>query len=176
MLRHYMLMRGLSVISDIRVRKYLDVVEDQRGKGRTDDELLRAIRQAIREEASIDPKARMLFDEEKELDLYAWGPMQLFFCVAWAYLDRYRFLRREYPDLVFADLDRYVDENSTVLNAIRELRNWILHPGIRRHPDDAMVTLFTVRDGWRTAYPLEMMYRLVDLAGKFVADLGGQGK
>ena len=174
MLSHYALMRGLVIISDIRLGKYFNLVEDQRAKEQTEDEALRAIRQAIREEASLDPKARMLFDVDRELDLYAWGPMQLFFCVACAYLDRYQYLRDQHPNLAFADLDRYIEENSAGLNAIKELRDWVLHPGTSRLPDKAMVMLFSVQDGWSTAYPLKMVYRLLDLAAKFLEMLGGQ--
>ena len=171
MLSHYELMRGLAVISELRLRKYLELLEDQRARDRTADEALRAVRQAIREEASVEPKARMLFDADRELDLYAWGPLQLFFCVAWAYLDRYRYLRNRHPELAFPDLDRYIAENRAGLDATRTLRNWVLHPGARRRPDDAMTTLFSVRDGWRTAYPLDLVNRLVPLAGRFLEQL-----
>ena len=173
---HYALMRGLALISDIRIRPYLDLIEDQRAKKQTEDVALREIRQAIRQKASIDPKARMLLDADREVDLYAWGPIQLFFCVALAYLDRYRYLRDHDPELVFADLDRYIEENRDGLDATRKLRDWVLHPGGRRRPDDAMVMLFSVRDGWRNAYPLELVNRIVELAREFLEQLGGQAR
>ena len=174
---HYVLMQGLALISDMRIRKYLDLLAIQRAKKQTEEEEMQAIRQAIRQEASIDPKARMLFDENRELDLYAWGPLQLFFCVAWAFVDRYRYLTNQYPeDLVLAELDLYIEENRAGLHAIKRLRDWVLHPGARRRPDDAMTKLFSVRDGWRTGYPLQMMNRLVELAGKFLVQLNGQTK
>ena len=171
MLSHYELMRGLAVISELRLKRYLDLLEDQRARNRTEDESLRAVRQAVREEASVEPKARMLFDADRELDLYAWGPLQLFFCVALAYLDRYRYLRARNAELAFPELDRYIAENQDGLDATRTLRDWVLHPGARRRPDDAMTTLFSVRDGWRTAYPLELVNRLVPLAGRFLERL-----
>ena len=174
MLSQYELMRGLALISDIRVRKYLGLLEVERSKRRSVDEELRAVRKAVRQDASIETKARMIFDEDRELDLYVWGPLQLFFCVAWAYLDRYRYLRNRYPSLAFADLDKYMEENGTGLDAIKKLRDWVLHPGVGRRPDDAMVMLFSVRDGWRTAYPLDLVNGLVQLAGKFLEMLGEQ--
>ena len=171
MLSHYELMRGLALISQMRQVRYLDLLGEQRSKGRTTDEALRAVRQATREEMSIKPKGRVFFDADRELDLHAWGPMQLFFCVAWAFLDRYRYLRNRHPDLECDDLDRYIEENRAGLDAARTVRNWVLHPGIRRRPDDAMVKLFSVRDGWRTAYPVDIVNRLVELAGMFLEQL-----
>ena len=176
MLSHYELMRGLSLTSRIRLRRYLDLLKDQRAENRTEDETLRAVRQAIRREAAIEPKARMLFDADREIDLYAWGPLQLFFCVACAFLDRYRYLRNQDPSLVLADLDRYIEENRAGLDATRKLRDWVLHPGTGRRPDDAMMTLFSIRDGYRTAYPLHIMNHLVDLAGKFLEQLHGYAR
>ena len=171
MLSHYELMCGLALISEIRLVRYLDLLGDQRSQGRTGDEALRAARQTTREELAIKPKARVFFDADWELDLHAWGPMQLFFCVAWAFLDRYRYLRGQQPDLVYDDLDRYIEENRAGLNATRKVRDWVLHPGIRRRPDDAMVMLFSVRDGWQTAYPVDIVNRLVELAEKFLEQL-----
>ena len=176
MLSHYMLMRGLFLIWHIRFGMYLDLIEDQRARKTAEEDSMDALRQAVRQEASIKPKARMLLDADREIDLYAWGPMQLFFCVAWAFLDRYRYLRAQHPNLVFADLDRYIEENSTGLEAIKKLRDWMLHPGGLRRPDDAMKMLFSVRDGMKTAYPLEMMNRLVGLAARFLEQLSGQAR
>ena len=171
MLSHYELMRGLALISEIRQVRYLNLLGEERSKGRTGDEALRTVRQATREQMTINPKGRVFFDAERELDLYAWGPMQLFFCIAWAFLDRYRYLRDRHSDLVCDDLDRYIEENRAGLDATRTVRNWVLHPGIRRHPDDAMAMLFSVRDGWRTAYPVDIVNRLVELAEKFLEQL-----
>ena len=50
----------------------------------------------------------------------------------------------------------------------------MLHPGIRRRPDDAMTTLFSVRDGWRTAYPVDIVNRLVELAEVLLEQLHEQ--
>ena len=176
MLSHYVLMSGLTLISDFRLQKYLGLIGAQRVKKTAEEDPLDALRQAVRQEASLNPKARMLLDADREIDLYAWGPMQLFFCVAWAFLDRYRYLRAQHPNLVFADLDRYIEENSTGLEAIKKLRDWMLHPGGLRRPDDAMKMLFSVRDGMKTAYPLEMMNRLVGLAARFLEQLSGQAR
>ena len=171
---HYELLRGLAIISNLRLRKYLDAIQDHRAKKTPQEDMLHAVRKSIRQEASIDPKARMLWDANRELDLYAWGPMQLFFCVGWAFLDRYRYLRNQHPDLVFADLDRYIEENSAGLEATRNLRDWVLHPGGSRQPDSAMEMLFSAGGAPGNAYPQEMVNRLVELAAKFLRQLGDQ--
>ena len=91
MLSHYELMHGLALISNLRLRKYLGLIEAQRAKKTVEEDPLDTLRKAMRQEASIKPKARMLWDENREIDLYTWGPLQLFFCVAWAFLDKYRY-------------------------------------------------------------------------------------
>ena len=123
MLSHYEVLRGLAIISNLRLRKSIDAIQDERAKKASQEDMLHAVRQSVRQEASTDPKARMLWDANRELNLYSWGPMQLFFCVAWAFLGRYRYLRNQHPDLVFADLDRYIEENSAGLEATRNLRD-----------------------------------------------------
>ena len=88
MLAHYELMHGLALISNLRLRKYLGLIEAQRAKKTVEEDPLETLRKAMRQEASIKPKARMLWDDNREIDLYTWGPLQLFFCVAWAFLDK----------------------------------------------------------------------------------------
>ena len=176
MLSHYVLMSGLALISDFRLQKYLGLIEAQRVKKTAEEDPLDALRQAVRQEASLNPKARMLLDADREIDLYAWGPMQLFFCVAWAFLDRYRYLRAQHPNLVCADLDRYIEENRAGLDATRALRDWVLHPRDLRGPDNAMEMLFSAGGAPGNAYPQEMVHRLVDLAAKFLEQLGEQAK
>ena len=61
-------------------------------------------------------------DAGREINLYAWGPA---------------------PRLVSADLDRYIEESSAGLDAARNLRDWVLHPGGSRQPDSAMEMLFS---------------------------------
>ena len=172
MLSHYELMHGLALISNLRLRKYLGLIEAQRAKKTVEEDPLDTLRKAMRQEASIKPKARMLWDENREIDLYTWGPLQLFFCVAWAFLDKYRYLSAQHPNLVSADLDRYIEENRAGLDATRDLRDWVLHPGGSRQPDSAMEMLFSAGGVPGNAYPLEMVNRLVNLAAKFLEQLG----
>lgn len=176
MLSHYELMRGLALISNLRLQKYLGLIKAQRAKKTAEEDPMDALRQAVRQEASIKPKTRMLLDANREIDLYTWGPMQLFFCVARAFLDRYRYLRDQHPNLVSADLDRYIEENSAGLNAARNLRDWVLHPGSSRQPDSAMEKIFSAGGAPGNAYPLEMVHRLVNMSAKFLEQLGEQAR
>ena len=176
MLSHYELMHGLALISNLRLRKYLGLIEAQRAKKTVEEDPLETLRKAMRQEASIKPKARMLWDENREIDLYTWGPLQLFFCVAWAFLDKYRYLSAQHPNLVSADLDRYIEENRAGLDATRDLRDWVLHPGGSRQPDSAMEMLFSAGGAPGNAYPLEMVNRLVNLAAKFLEQLGERAR
>lgn len=168
---HYRMLRGLAFISGLRVRMFIDAIEAHRLDPMDLDDQVRAIRQTVREVASVDPKARMALDLNREIDLYVWGPMQLFFCVAYAFVERYRLLKREYPNLGILDLDRYIQENRAGFEAIEKLRNWVLHPGYSRKPDDAMEMLFAAGGPQGNAYPQEMMNRLLLLIERFLERL-----
>ena len=133
--------------------------------------MLHTIRRSLRQSASLAPKARIFWDTDREVDLYAWGPFQLFFCVACAVIDRYRYLKRLHPELAFSDLDHYLKENHAGLDATRKLRNWVLHPGYARRPDDAMEMLFAAGGAPGNTYPQEMVNRLVDLVSGFLEHL-----
>ena len=55
MLSHYELMHGLALISNLRLRKYLDLIEAQRAKKTVEEDPLDTLRKAMRQEASINP-------------------------------------------------------------------------------------------------------------------------
>ena len=56
-LAHYELMHGLALISNLRLRKYLGLIEAQRAKKTVEEDPLETLRKAMRQEASIKPKA-----------------------------------------------------------------------------------------------------------------------
>ena len=173
-LSHIDLLRGLALISNARIRKFIDAVQEQRAKGTAEEDMLQAVRQAICQTASIEPKARMLWDANREVDVFVWGPMQLFFCVATAFLQRYRYLKSRCPEVTLNDLESYIAENRDGLDAAETLRNWVLHPGYNRRPDDAMENLFAVGGTPGNAYPQEMVNRLLHLAVRFSEVLGDE--
>ena len=57
MLSHYELMHGLALISNLRLRKYLDLIEAQRAKKTVEEDPLDTLRKAMRQEASINPRS-----------------------------------------------------------------------------------------------------------------------
>ena len=173
-LSHYHLLNGVRLISNARLRRFLDAVRYQRDNATSGEDMLHTIRRSLCQSASLTPKARMPWDADREVDLYAWGPFQLFFCIAWAVVDRYRYLTRLHPELAFSDLDRYLKENQAGLDATWNLRNWVLHPGYARRPDDAMELLFAAGGAPGNTYPQEMVNRLVDLVAGFLEHLNGQ--
>ena len=173
-LSHYHLLNGLRLISNARLRRFLDAVQYQRDNPTSNEDMLRTIRRSLCQSAALTPKARMLWDADREVDLYAWGPFQLFFCVAWAVIDKYRYLTRLHPELAVSDLDHYLKENQAGLDATWKLRNWVLHPGHARRPDDAMELLFAAGGAPGNTYPQEMVNRLVDLVAGFLEHLNDQ--
>ena len=174
MLSHFELMHGLAVISNARIRRFIEAVQDQRDKGTSDEDMLDVVRKAVCHSESIELKARMLWDANREVDLFVWGPMQLFFCLATAFLRRYGYLKTRYPDVVLEDLERYIEDNRAGLEAAETLRNWVLHPGHNRRPDDAMEELFAAGGPPGNAYPQEMVNRLLDLAARYSEVLGDE--
>ena len=176
MLSHHELLHGLALISNKRLREFIDAIRNQRANKVAREDILDAVRQQMCQVASIDPKARIPWDANREVDLYAWGPMQLFFCVAWAFLDRYRYLKRLYPELVHAALDRYIMENGAGLDAAKKLRDWVLHPGYSRQPDDAMEMLFAAGGAPGNTYPQVMVNRLLELTSNFLEQLRDQAR
>ena len=174
MLSHVELLHGLAQISNARIRMFIDAIQCQRAKGTTAEDTMQAVRQAMCDAASLEPKARMLWDVNREVDMFVWGPMQLFFCVAWAFLQRYRYLKRRYPEVTLDDLERFIEGNRAGLDAAEELRNWILHPGHNRSPDDAMGKLFAVGGAPGNIYPQAMVNSLLALADRFTEMLGDE--
>lgn len=173
-LSHYHLLNGLRLISNARLRRFLDAVQYQRDNPTSNEDILRTIRRSLCQSVPLTPKARMLWDADREVDLYAWGPFQLFFCVAWAVIDRYRYLTPLHPELAFSDLDHYLKENQAGLDATWKLRNWVLHPSYARRPDDAMELLFAAGGAPGNIYPQEMVNRLVGLVAGFLEHLNDQ--
>ena len=171
---HYHMLRGLALISEWRLRMLIDAIEVHHSTEDGPDDPLHPVRQTILETASLDPKSRMALDTNREIDLFVWAPMQLFFCVAYALVDRYRRLKSEFPNLAFRDLDSFINDNPAGFKAIKKLRNWVLHPGISRKPDDAMEMLFAAGGQPGNTYPLEMVYRLLRLVERFLERLNAE--
>ena len=171
-LSHYQLLRGLALISNMRIRQFLDVVQSEGRDKATTEDGMNVIRQKICQVAGLQPRARMLLDVPREIDAYVWVPMQLFFCAAWALVQRYRYLKGRHPELLFTDLDGYIEENSSAFDAVRNLRDWVLHPGYARKADDAMEVLFFGADGKPVnSHPQDIVNQLLALAAKFLGRL-----
>ena len=106
MQRHLTLLRGLILLTELRLSEH-DAVKKELGittvEGR---EPLYALRSLLQTKYMPgDTKARILFDEFQEIDLYVTGPLELYFCLAQALVDRYRHLTADDPTLCHPDLD-----------------------------------------------------------------------
>ena len=169
MLRRYHLFRGLAILSDLRIREYVEVMQELGlKKTETQDDLM-----AVRELVSLKymnngPKARMLLDAYREIDIYIWGPLELCFCAAHVIVERYNRLKKQYPVIALPDLDNYLIDNQAAFEAVKQLRDWALHPGYFRVASDAM-KIFDQRDGYRhygnltAKHPSEILFRLFGL-------------
>ena len=128
MLRHLHVLRGLGMLSIMRIKEYREAVRDLA----IDSVDSKADDMAIRNQLRIhymkgELKARMLLDEFREIDAYIIGPTVLYLCMAQALVERHRRLKRDCPELALPILDQYLQQYSSVFDAVQSLRNWALH-------------------------------------------------
>ena len=172
--RHVAMLRGLVLLTELRLSEH-DAVKKELGLTTVESkEPLNALRTLLRTKFMPgDTKARMLFDEFQEIDLYITGPLELFFALAQAMVERYRKLTAEDPTLCHPDLDRYLNANAPAFEAVKNLRDWLIHPGISRRTDEA-VSMFWDEDGDPVAdHPYTISARLLQLFGEVAEKING---
>ncbi len=172
MQRHLALLRGLILLTELRfsehdaVTKELDITTFE---GR---EQIQAYRNLLQTKyMSGATKARMLFDEFQEIDLYVSGPLELFFCLAQAMVERYRRLTAEDPTLRHPDLDSYLISNASAFDAVMNLRDWVLHPGRTRQSNKAVSMLWDESGESVGDHPYTIVARLLNLFAEFSENL-----
>ena len=78
----------------------------------------------------------------------------------------YRQLTAEDPTLAHAELDRYRIANSPAFDAVKNLRDWLLHPGYSRQTDKA-TSMFWDENGEPVAdRPESISVRLLQFFGE----------
>ena len=160
---------GLATFAMIRMNVYVEALEKLGADTPETQEKTNAIRQYIlSQHIKTGPMSRMLFDQYTEIDLYSAAPSELFFCAAQAFVDQYQSLKTQHHILSFPELDSYIKDNQESFDAVADLRNWVLHPGYRRNPDDAMKVLFSEQTKTHSGGPYEIMRRLLELYGRFL--------
>lgn len=128
LLRHLQLLRGLGTLSVMRIQEYRDVTRELGFASVNTEAEDMAIRKQIRlKYMKGGPKARMLYDEFREIDTYVGGPVVLYLCMAQALVNRYQHLRISDPDIALPDLDRFLQDNRGIFTAVQNLRDWALH-------------------------------------------------
>ena len=166
---HYFMLGGLATFAMIRMRDYVEALETIGEDTPETLEKANAIRQYIlSQHIKKRPMSRMLYDQYTEIDLYSAAPFELFFCAAQAFVEKYQILKSQHHLLSFPELDSYIKDNQESFDAVANLRDWVLHPGHRRNPDDAMAVLFSERAKTHSGNPYDMIQRLLDLYGKFL--------
>ena len=143
LLRHPALLCGLILLTELGLEEQ-DATEGELGitnlEGR---ETLSAFRNLLQTKYTPkDTKARMLFDEFQEIDLYVTGPFKLFFTLAQAMVERYWKLKAKDPTLCHPDFDRCLITDAPGFDAVKNLRDWLTHPGISRRTDEAVSTFW----------------------------------
>ena len=172
MQRHLGLLRGLIFLTELRLSEH-DAVKKELGittvEGR---EPLYALRTLLQTKYMPgDAKARMLFDEFQEIDLYVTGPLELYFCLAQAMVERYRYLTADDPILCHPDLDSYLIANAPAFDAVVNLRDWVLHPGYSRQSDKAVSMLWGENGEPVGDHPYTIAARLFQMFGEFMENL-----
>ena len=172
MQRHLALLRGLVLLTELRFSEH-DAVTKEFGittvEGR---EPIQAFRNLLQTKYMPgDTKARMLFDEFQEIDLYVSGPLELYFCLAQAMVERYRRLTAEDPTLRHPDLDSYLMANAPAFDAVVNLRDWVLHPGYSRQSNKAVSRLWDESGEPVGDHPYTIVARLLKLFGEVSENL-----
>ena len=172
MQRHLGLLRGLILLTELRLSEH-DAVKKELGittvEGR---EPLYALRTLLQTKYMPgDAKARMLFDEFQEIDLYVTGPLELYYCLAQAMVERYRYLTADDPTLCHPDLDSYLIANAPAFDAVVNLRDWVLHPGYSRQSDKAVSMLWGENGEPVGDHPYTMVARLFQMFSEFMENL-----
>ena len=173
-LRHLDLLRGLILLTELRLEEQ-DTVMMELGITRLEGrETLSTFRTSLRTKSMPgDIKARMLFDEFQEIDLYITAPLELFFALAQAMVERYRKLTNEDPTLCHPELESYLIANARAFDAVKNLRDWLLHPSHSRQTDMA-ASMFWDNDGNPVAeHPYAISARLLQLFEEFANKING---
>ena len=173
-LRHLALLRGLILLTEFRLEERDTARKDLGITILEGTETLSTFRTFLRTKYMPgDTKARMLLDEFQEIDLYVTGPFELFFALAQAMVERYWKLTAEDPTLCHPDLDSYLIANARAFDAVKNLRDWLLHPGHSRQTDKA-VSMFWDKDGNPvTEHPYAISFRLLQLFGEVADKING---
>ena len=172
MQRHLALLRGLILLTELRFSEH-EAVKKELGittiEGR---EPISAFRNMLQTKYMPgDTKARMLFDEFQEIDLYVSGPLELYFCLAQAMVERYRHLTAEDPALCHPDLDSYLIANAPAFDAVMNLRDWVLHPGYSRQSNKAVSMLWDENGEPVGDHPYTIVARLFKLFEEVIEKL-----
>ena len=169
---HLELLRGLLLLIELRISEH-DAAKQELGIVDFEDrESLYSLRMLLRYKYMPgETKARMILDEYQEIDMYVTGPLELFFCVAQAMVDRYRLNTEKYSTLTNHGLDQYLITNAPAFDAVKNLRDWLLHPGFSRQTDKA-ASMFWDDNGELVAdHPYAIVVRLVILFEEVVKEL-----
>ena len=172
MQRHLSLLRGLILLTDLRFREH-EAVKKELGIATIEGkESISAFRNLLQTKYMPgDTKARMLFDEFQEIDLYVSGPLELYMCLAQAMVERYRHLSTEDPSLCHPDLDNYLIDNAPAFDAVVNLRDWVLHPGYSRQSNKA-ATILSGENGEPVGdHPYTIVFRLLKLFGEVTENI-----
>ena len=172
MQRHLALLRGLILLTELRFSEHESVKKELGITTIEGSEPLHGLRTLLRNKYMPGgTKARMLFDEFREIDFYVTGPLELYFCLAQAMVERYRRLTAEDPTLCHPKLDRYLTANASAFDAVKNLRDWLLHPGYSRQTDKA-ASMFWDESGEPIAdHPYAISARLFELFGEVAKNL-----
>lgn len=172
MQRHLAMLRGLILLTELRFSEH-EAVKQELGittiEGREPIDTFRNLLQT--KYMPGDPKARMLFDQFQEIDLYVSGPLELYFCLAQAMVGRYRHLASEDPTLSHPDLDRFLIANAPAFDAVVNLRDWVLHPGYSRQSDKAASMLWGENGEPVGDHPYTIVVSLFNLFGEVIENL-----
>lgn len=167
--RHLFLMSGLLLLLGLRTSEYDENRTALYPEGINNNEQFAEALISLKDNyIPGNTKARMFFDELREASVYVTGPLELFFCLSHSMIERIRLITRDDPRFRYAELEQFITCNATALDAIKDLRDWLLHPSFNRQPERAVLRIQESEGKPDPVLPYETAATLFQLLKKFV--------
>ena len=177
--QHHFLLRGIRLLCECQLealfqaKRELGITED-----RSLDNATRIHDVIVPKYMARGPKALLPRDALDEVEAFIWSPVELFLCVSSAMLQRYSMLSKQYSNIEFAILSEFIAANKGAIDSLYRFRDIVLHPGPRRHPNDAADVLlsekFRTSGGEETNDPLVLVLDISHLLSRFLEFLHGR--
>ena len=167
--RHLHLMSGLLLLLEFRTTEYDSIKSDLRSAGNDKQTQMAESLELLKDKyIPSNKKARMYLDTLRQSSIYLTGPLELYFCLANSMIYRINGIQKVDPSLRHSELERFIMQNAKALEAVKDLRDWILHPDIAHRTESAVLRIQETEGKSNPVLPYETAARLFQLLKEFV--------